>query len=265
MWFVLLSLIPVVLSQVDTNTNTDNTWNPQPVNTWNAQPVGGNTHEVQPAPGPGPYIHKDYYPPQNVVPPRVPIGQVEQRLRRIEVFLGLIDPECRNNYVGNTKELRRMTYTSDPNFIYHSTVPEKQDTARRAGYTTEDVLGRVATDPYDQSCECLIPLYRRNADHHVYRIEYRTRETYPRRTDFVTGKDFPVYDYQGDLKNWAVEGYCVPYRGACGATVQLSAMTPPKRVGDDRPLTLVTTDADRVKWGYEKGWDETTLCYIWNP
>lgn len=231
-----------------------------------ARPVGGNNpHEVAPSPNPGPFIHRNLHPTPLSHIPKVPIGQVEQRLRRIEVFLGLIDPQCTAPYQGPTKELRRMTYPSDPSKIYHSSDVKQQEKARQAGYNQGEVIGRLANEAFSAGCECLIPLYRRNFNNHVFRIEYRTKDTYPMRNDFLTARDFNSYDFQGDLKNWAIEGYCVPFRGACGANLQLSAFVPTKKLGDDRPLTLVTQDNDRVKWGNEKGFDETTLCYIWNP
>jgi hypothetical protein len=285
---LLLCLLPIAFGQW--NADPSSKWNqpnPSPVNDpdtnpWNTPvrvpapavnnptvplhhrtPTHRGVHEVQPSPAPGPFIHKDYHPPPVVPEPKQPIGNVEQRLRRIEVMLGLIEPECRNPITSPTREFRRMTYPSDQEKVFHSSRPEQQDVARRAGYTQEEVIGRVATQASDPNCECLIPLYRRTINKHVFGAEYRTKNTYPTRKTFLTSKDFPPFDYQGDLKNWAVEGYCVPQRGACGATLQLSRMTPVKTVGDNKPLILVTRDEDRVKWGYEQGWDEETLCYIW--
>lgn len=286
MWKVLLFLIPLVLAQQEWDP-VSKTWRDKGAAQPNASPATGsagqtwdgqkwvsagatgaasnNPHEVNPSPNPGPFVHRDYHPKPMAPVPMSPVGNVEQRLRRLEVFLGLIDPECRNPHTGPTSEFRRMTYPTQPEKIFHASEPARQDTARRAGYTQEEVLGRLATEASNAGCECLIPLYRRNYDNHVYRIQYRTKDTYPCRKNFLTSKDFPAYDYMGDLKNWAIEGYCVPYRGACGANLQLSAMFPTKELGDDRPMTLVTSDSDRVKYGNEKGWDETTLCYIWNP
>jgi hypothetical protein len=178
----------------------------------------------------------------------------DRRVRVLEtqndrVMKERVEPRCEvEPFDGRRVTFVRVASPERDSYFFSTNHTEILDAKRYGGFDNMEMsLGQLSRDSYRDTCECLIPLYKRQYDSRRFRFDFATQMTMS----------------QSELNNWSIEGFCVPRRGMCGANVQLVRFVPPRHLNNPQDTMLTTSIEDRTQYGETKGWTEQTLCYMW--
>uniref|UniRef100_A0A914WWQ9 Peptidase M12A domain-containing protein n=1 Tax=Plectus sambesii TaxID=2011161 RepID=A0A914WWQ9_9BILA len=153
------------------------------------------------------------------------------------------------NYGGALTPLYRM-YNSQftLNDHFYTTSLQERNTFTTRGFNSEGTAGYMASTGIDQSCTCLLPLYR------LYNSLVTNHFYTTKQTEMQTAQSTLGYTYE------KIEGYCTK-EPACGAYVPLYRFYSP--FNSDHLYTTDGVEATMYRSQLLGYTDEGIECYLW--